>query len=191
MKLFCSYLRSRVRSIAAYLLFLLIFSAGFVLYRLPVEAVLYPAFLCGLAGACFILGDFLRVRRRHRRLAELAQRTAGMMDRRRGLSGDHRISPGGSPNAGDRPGDPGAGHRGILHRVGAPDQNAHRGHAAHPAKRGFPAVPEAQRRSPAHRAVCGDGAHLFAAGFPHQRLRVRILRRGWRGSWWSRCFPTR
>lgn len=80
MKLFCRYLRSRVRSIAAYLLFLLIFSAWFVLYRLPVEAVLYPAFLCGLAGACFILGDFLRVRRKHRRLAELAQRTAGMME---------------------------------------------------------------------------------------------------------------
>ena len=55
------------------------------------------------------------------------------------------------------------GYDRLLYCMGAPDQNAHCGHAADPAKRGHPTHPKADKRPLSYRAVCGDGADLSAA----------------------------
>lgn len=65
MKLFFKYLKQRRRGILGAILFLIIFAVTFSLYRLPVKAVLYPASLCLLLGAVFIVLDFIRAKRKH------------------------------------------------------------------------------------------------------------------------------
>ena len=47
------------------------FGVTFVLYGLPLQAVLYPTALCLLIGLMFALADFLRVRHRHEALRAL------------------------------------------------------------------------------------------------------------------------
>ena len=71
MKLFFSYLHTRRRVIAAFILFAALFFLSFALYRLPLGAVVYPALLCLLFGAVFLLTDFLRVRRTHETLSQI------------------------------------------------------------------------------------------------------------------------
>ena len=50
MKLFSLYLKQRWRGIAVAILFCFIFAATFALYHLPIEAVFYPASICGVLG---------------------------------------------------------------------------------------------------------------------------------------------
>lgn len=76
MKLFTAYIKQRRRGIILFAVFCAVFAAAFLLYRLPVEAVLYPAALCVLAAAVLVIVDFTRVRRRHARLAEISRLTA-------------------------------------------------------------------------------------------------------------------
>ena len=64
--------------IALFLAFALIFAAAFALYRLPLEAVLYPAGLCLLLGAGCSAAGFLRMRKRHAVLEELKRLEAGL-----------------------------------------------------------------------------------------------------------------
>ena len=71
MRLLLSYLRSRRRVLLFSALCTLLFSVSFLLYHLPVEAVLYPAGLCLLLGGLLTALDFRRVCRDHRRLLEL------------------------------------------------------------------------------------------------------------------------
>ena len=71
MKLFLRYLRSRRGAILLFVAFALMLAASFVLYRLPVEAVLYPSALCLALGAVAVAIDFAGVRRRHRMLAAI------------------------------------------------------------------------------------------------------------------------
>lgn len=78
MKLLCQYLPSRLGMIALFLAFALIFAAAFALYRLPLEAVLYPAGLCLLLGAGCAVVDFLRLRKRHAVLEDLKRLVAGL-----------------------------------------------------------------------------------------------------------------
>ena len=66
MRLLASFLRSRRRSLIFAALCSLIFVLSFLLYHLPVEAVLYPTGLCFLLGAIALGLDFIRFRRRHR-----------------------------------------------------------------------------------------------------------------------------
>lgn len=68
MKLFFSYLRQHRKGICAFALFTAVFSVTFYLYRLPLEAVCYPALLCLLFGTVFLVLDFSQVCRRHRLL---------------------------------------------------------------------------------------------------------------------------
>lgn len=68
MKLFLQYMNQRRRGILIFLSFCAIFAVSFALYRLPVEAVLYPAFLCGSLGLILLIMDFRRVREKHRTL---------------------------------------------------------------------------------------------------------------------------
>lgn len=71
MALFFRYLNARRRVLLAWGLFVLCFLISFLLYHLPVGAVLYPAGLCLLLGGLLTALDFRRVCRDHRRLLEL------------------------------------------------------------------------------------------------------------------------
>lgn len=68
MKLFLSYLRQRRRVFIAAVLFCIIFSVSFVLYHLPIGAIIYPALLCLVPGIIMIALDFTRVKREHQSL---------------------------------------------------------------------------------------------------------------------------
>ena len=65
---FFRYLKARRRVLLAWGLFVLCFLISFLLYHLPVGAVLYPAGLCLLLGGLLTALDFRRVCRDHRRL---------------------------------------------------------------------------------------------------------------------------
>ena len=68
MKLFLQYLKQRRRIVIVGLVFCAIFTVSFYLYRLPVQAVIYPALLCAAITAAIVIFDFLRVRRDHKTL---------------------------------------------------------------------------------------------------------------------------
>ena len=80
MRLLASYLRSRRRSLIFSALCALLFSVSFLLYHLPVEAVLYPAGLCALLGGIALGLDFIRFRRRHRLLNAIHTITDSALD---------------------------------------------------------------------------------------------------------------
>lgn len=65
MKFFSCYIRQRLGIISAGAGFCIIFIISFILYRLPVKAVMYPAILCLLATLFLMLHDFIQVKRRH------------------------------------------------------------------------------------------------------------------------------
>ena len=73
MKLFLRYLQSKLGVILLFLAFGASLAFSCVLYRLPAEAVLYPAVLCVLLGIGVLLLDFFRVRRRHMVLRDLKE----------------------------------------------------------------------------------------------------------------------
>ncbi len=68
MKLFFRYLKQRWRLYVVGALFCIIFMVTFILYHLPIGAVIYPAFLCAGVGLIMLVFDFLRVKRRHEML---------------------------------------------------------------------------------------------------------------------------
>lgn len=71
MKLFMQYLKQRRRLFGVSCLFAMIFIITFLLYRLPLKAVLYPFLLCGILGMILIALDFLRVKRQHTALTRV------------------------------------------------------------------------------------------------------------------------
>ena len=75
MKLFRLYLKQRRRGIFVALLFWGIFVITFALYRLPVEAVLYPAAICGALGLMLLVIDFRRVLVKHKKLERIQTMT--------------------------------------------------------------------------------------------------------------------
>lgn len=79
MELFKAYIKGRRKSITVFFLFCAVFFATFLLYRLPMKAVLYPTLLCSLLGIIFISVDFARVRRKHKQLSEIKELTAAMI----------------------------------------------------------------------------------------------------------------
>lgn len=80
MRLFGAYIRQHRRSILMLILFGVIFCVTFMLYQLPVEAVLYPVLLCGFFGVIFIMIDFSRIKRNHDKLKIVEKLTAAMID---------------------------------------------------------------------------------------------------------------
>ena len=64
MKDFWAYLRARRRVFLCGALCVLIFTASFYLYGLPLRAVWYPAALCAALGAVFCALDYLRARKK-------------------------------------------------------------------------------------------------------------------------------
>ena len=76
MKLFLLYLKQRRKILLSFALFCLIFAVTFLLYRLPIDAVLYPALLCALAGLFILSADFRRVYKKHLSLERLSHSPA-------------------------------------------------------------------------------------------------------------------
>ncbi len=78
MKLFLRYLKGRRSALLAFAVFALALGLSFMLYRLPVRAVLYPTGLCASAGFIALGLDYARVRRRHLLLKDLREPEAGL-----------------------------------------------------------------------------------------------------------------
>lgn len=76
---FWDYLRYRYRVLLAAAVCCAVFAAGIALYRLPLQAVLYPAVLCFLVGLGFAVWDYCRVMKRHRALSEPGSLTAELL----------------------------------------------------------------------------------------------------------------
>ena len=71
MDLFLKYLKQKLWLFVVGGTFSLIFSVSFFLYHLPVEAVIYPTLLCAFIGLFVLIFDFLRVKDRHKELAQI------------------------------------------------------------------------------------------------------------------------
>ena len=56
-----------------------VFTASFLLYRLPLGAVAYPAALCGTVGLLALIWDYIKLSRRHSRLSEIAKLSADII----------------------------------------------------------------------------------------------------------------
>ena len=71
MKLFLQYLKQRRRIFIVGAVFCVIFAVSFLLYHLPIGAVIYPAFLCAAVGSLIMVFDFLRVKHEHETLMRI------------------------------------------------------------------------------------------------------------------------
>ena len=79
MKFFASYIKSKIGPVAVFLLFSALFFVSFYLYGLPIQAVLYPFFVCLLFGAVILAVDGVFSYRRYmalRRAAKLPSKAA-------------------------------------------------------------------------------------------------------------------
>ena len=75
MKLFLQYLRRRRRFFIVGVVFCFIFAVSFLLYHLPIGAVIYPTLLCSALGILIMVFDFLRVKREHEALSSILSMT--------------------------------------------------------------------------------------------------------------------
>ena len=75
MKLFLQYLKQRHRIWIVGAVFCVIFAVSFLLYHLPIAAVLYPTLLCTALGILIMVFDFLRVKREHEALSSIRSMT--------------------------------------------------------------------------------------------------------------------
>lgn len=80
MKFFLCYLKEQKRLIIAYFCFLLILFISFLLYHLPLRAVVYPILLCTILGTVFFLNDFFFAHKKHRQLIALQGLPAELME---------------------------------------------------------------------------------------------------------------
>ena len=71
MKLFLQYLKQRCRLLIVGAVFCVIFALSFLLYHLPMGAVIYPTMLCGAVGISIMVFDFVRVKREHEMLQRI------------------------------------------------------------------------------------------------------------------------
>lgn len=75
MKLFLQYLKQRRRILIIGAVFCVIFAVSFLLYHLPIGAVIYPTLLCAVLGILIMVFDFLRVKREHEALISIRSMT--------------------------------------------------------------------------------------------------------------------
>ena len=80
MQFLLKYIRQIRRKIIIFILFVLVFLSAFILYHLPVEAVIYPAIICAIVGAGFLIYDYFGALRKHKELEEIKKFTAELMD---------------------------------------------------------------------------------------------------------------
>ena len=79
MRLFSAYIKDRKIVIIAFLLFSAIFALSFFLYRLPLEAVLYPTVLNSILMIVMAAMDFGKVKKKQRELARIKTLAADML----------------------------------------------------------------------------------------------------------------
>ena len=75
MKLFLQYLKQRRRVLIVGAVFCIVFAVSFLLYHLPMGAVIYPTLLCATLGILIMVFDFLRVKREHEALNSIRSMT--------------------------------------------------------------------------------------------------------------------
>ena len=75
MNLFLQYLGQRRRIWITCTVFCFIFAVSFLLYHLPIDAVIYPTLLCVALGILIMVFDFLRVRHEHEALSSISSMT--------------------------------------------------------------------------------------------------------------------
>lgn len=80
MRFFLSYLKQRRTGLFVFFLFSTIFLCVFLLYHLPIGAVLYPTGLCVLIGICFLLYDMQKAYHKHQCLSRLQKLSASVME---------------------------------------------------------------------------------------------------------------
>lgn len=74
MKLFISYLKLHYKSILLFLLFSAVFTSVFLLYSLPMDAVLYSCGVCLFIGIIIFSVSFVVFRKKHFELVDMADR---------------------------------------------------------------------------------------------------------------------
>lgn len=79
MELFWSFIKQHRKGIIALVLFCAVFFVTFLLYHLPLKAVLYPSVLCIILGLVFVTIDLFRVKQKHKQLAEIKKLSAAMI----------------------------------------------------------------------------------------------------------------
>ena len=79
MQLFLSYLKSKRKPIVFLLCFAMVLIGSFLLYRLPLKAVLYPLGICFLLGCLYICDDFARFKQRHEKLIGIGDMTSALI----------------------------------------------------------------------------------------------------------------
>lgn len=77
---FVAYCKQYKAEIGVFFLFCLVFFCAFLLFHLPVWAVVYPMLVCAALGLLFLLLAFSRAYRKHRRLQELKKLPAALME---------------------------------------------------------------------------------------------------------------
>ena len=80
MNLFLQYLKQHRRVFSLGLVFCVIFALSFLLYHLPIRAVIYPTLLCVVLGILIMAFDFLRVKREHEALSSIRSMTDVITD---------------------------------------------------------------------------------------------------------------
>ena len=75
MLIFIQYLKQRRRIWIVGAVFCVIFAVSFLLYHLPIGAVIYPTLLCAALGILIMVFDFLRVKREHEALNSIRSMT--------------------------------------------------------------------------------------------------------------------
>ncbi len=68
MKLFAEYLKSKTLALVAAVVMAAVFWASFLLFRLPIEPLVYPTVVCVLIFAVYLGVDFARTHRKHARI---------------------------------------------------------------------------------------------------------------------------
>lgn len=79
MKHMLAYVKSKWPVLCFIVIAVAVFAAAFALYRLPVEAVLYPAAIVLFIGLVFLVVDYLHTRTRCRELERMISMTAEML----------------------------------------------------------------------------------------------------------------
>ncbi len=80
MGLFFSFLRQKKRTVLWALGSAVLFATTFLLFHLPMAAVLYPAILCLLIGIGLLLTDYFKMRKRHRLFQRLQCQAQTLID---------------------------------------------------------------------------------------------------------------
>ena len=80
MNLFFHYIKDRISAIVLFLICLILFILSFILYQLPLEAVLYPIFLCCFIGCGYIGIDYSRIKKNHETLKKIKTLNTALID---------------------------------------------------------------------------------------------------------------